>query len=312
MKKIISLVLITLFFACSQDDYENSELNNSEFEPYINSFFEEAENRGYNLNIQNTTIYFADIKDPDIAGLCYQNGRIIIDRNNWNNGNEPYRERLIFHELGHCILKRAHRNEKSLSDECFSYMKGPENGFNCSNNLYSTLWRIYYLDELFDENIALPDWYIDNQEYNFNYNNIENLVSITNLNTNFYDTSFDLNNTEKFVIEFTFKDWRTASDNLKAVIPDIAFGGYFFGTSPLSKNEQIYINRSAIGSFFERNDYEFKTDIKLTIRKSSNLIQFFIDENFLHVMEVNTFTNNVISASFSELIDLKIKIFKYD
>jgi len=126
------------FFGCSKE-YDNEELANSEFETYLNFFLYEASIRGYDFSNHKVNFYFADIVMQDAGGLCYGDSRIVIDRTDWENRKEPSKEWLIFHELGHCILGRGHRNEKSPSGECLSFMKGQENGFECSENLYSIL-----------------------------------------------------------------------------------------------------------------------------------------------------------------------------
>jgi hypothetical protein len=314
MKKILFLIIIGTFLSCSEDYYDNSELNNSEFEPYLNSFLEEGIIRGYDYTNNNVNFYFADIKGPNqnTVGLCYGNDRILIDRQYWNSASEINKERIIFHELGHCILNRKkHRNEKSESGECLSFMNGQENNFECSKNLYSLLWRKYYIDELFNENTILKDWYSNNQEYEINYNNPLEIISIRGLTTDFYSTNIDLNNKERIVIEFTFKNWKTVTNNRNYVLTDIHFGGYFFGSAPISEKGRIYIS-GEFGSYFENNDYEFNDDIKLTIRKDNELVQFFVDEQFMHVMEIESFENYVIKASFEEQIEMDIKIFEYN
>jgi hypothetical protein len=311
MKKIIFLIIIGTFLSCSEDYYDNSELNNSEFESYLNSFLEEGIIRGYDYTNKTINFYFADIKGPDTntVGLCYSgNKEIFIDREYWNNAREKDKERLIFHELGHCFLKRNHKNEKNINGECLSYMRGK---FDCSSNLYSSLWRKYYLDELFDQNTELPEWYTISQEYEINYNNILEIISIVDLNTDYYGTSIDLNTKEKIVIEFTFKNWKESVNNRNAVLTDIVFGGYFFGSAPLSEKGRIYI-LGELGGYFENNDYEFKENIKLTIRKKNKLVQFFVDERFIHAMEIESFNNNIVKASFDEPIDMDIKIFEYN
>ena len=311
MKKILLLIIIGTFISCSQDEYENPELNNMEFEPYLSSFLEEGLSRGYDFTNSNINFYFADIEYNDAVGLCYHNEKIVIDREYWNNTGEGNKERLIFHELGHCFLKRNHRNEKNINGECLSFMKGRENNFNCSTNISSTLWRKYYIDELFNKNTTLPAWYINNQEYTLNYNNQLEIINITNLNTKSYDSIIDLNNKEKIVIEFSFKGWEMVSNNLNSVIADIYFGGYSFGVAPLSERGRIHI-RGQFGEYFENNNYEFSDNTKLTIRKNNELVQFFIDEQFMHAMEIESFENDVLRASFNELINMDIKIFEYN
>ena len=312
MKKLLLLIIIGTFISCSQDDYENSELNNIEFESYFNSFLEEGIIRGQDFTNYSINFYFADIENQNAGGLCDQNNqKIIIDRENWNNASEEYKEWLIFHELGHCFLNRGHRNEKSNSGECLSFMKGQENSFECFENLYSSIWRKYYIDELFNTVTVLPDWYTSNQEYTINYNNVLEIINITNLNTKSYDSIIDFKNKDKIVIEINFKDWKVISSNLNSVIADIYFGGYYFGVAPLSEKGRIHI-RGQSREYFENNNYEFNKNVKLTIRKKNELFQFFIDEQFMHVMEIESFENDVLRASFNELINIDIKIFEYN
>ena len=307
----MSLIIISIFFSCSQDDYENSEINNLEFEPYLNTFLEEANFRGYDYSNNNIQFYFADIITPNRVGLCYGNDRIVIDREYWYNASEIKKEFLIFHELGHCILNREHKNQKTNSGECLSYLKGSENNFDCSFNLHSSIWRKYYLDELFNHNTTLPNWYTDNRQYNISYNNNNEILSITNFNSDFFYTSFDFNEKEKFIIEFTFKDWRLASNNRNSVFNKIYFGQYRFRSAPLSETK-IRIYGESNQKYFENNDYEFNNNIKLTIRKNNDLLQFFVDEQFIHAMEVEIFENNDLQASFDEIINMDIKVFEYD
>lgn len=314
-KNVILLVIIGTLFGCSKYDYDNSELNNSEFQPYLNSFLEEAKSRGYNINANNINFYLADIENENVGGLCNQRkGEIIIDREGWKTSNEKIKEFLIFHELGHCINGRDHRNETSESGECLSIMDGKENNFSCSKNLHSTLWKEYYLDELFNKNTVLPNWYTDNQEYVSSYSNQIEIVSIVDLNTNQYSTSFDLSNKEKYVIEFTFKNWASVASAVDDVFvrTNIYFGGIYYLSTPLSLGQHISIRGEDIGVFFNRNEYSFKNDIKLTIKKNGGLLQFFIDEQFMHAMEVKPFKNNLIEASFDVPINMDINIFEFE
>ncbi|MEE9348516.1 MAG: putative metallopeptidase [Flavobacteriaceae bacterium] len=313
MKKIIPFILILSFLSCSQDDYENSELNNTEFEPYFDFFIEEGIIRGQDYTNYNINFYLADIDFNNAVGLCYQQyERIIIDREYWNNANEKDKEWLVFHELGHCLLNRSHRNEKSNSGDCLSLMKGRENSFDCSENLFSSLWRKYYIDELFNQDTILPNWYTNNQEYSINYDNPLEIVSITNLNTESYNSTFDFNNTEKFVIEFNFKDWEITSNNLTSVLADIYFGGYSFGSAPLSERGRLHIRNNNGEEYYENIEYNFNNNIKLTIRKNNELLQFFIDEQFIHAMEIESFDTNLLKASFETAINIDIEIFEYN
>lgn len=314
-QNIIPLAIIISLIGCSKYDYDNSELNNSEFKPYVDSFLEEARIRGKDVNVNEVNFYLADIEDENVGGLCnYRKEEIIINRDSWKTAREIDKELLVYHELGHCVLGRNHRNETSENGNCLSIMRGMENDFMCSKNIFSTLWREYYLDELFNKKTILPDWYTDNQEYVTNYINKVEIVSIENLNTNFYDTTFDFNEIEKYVIEFTFKNWATVANanNDDFVATRVDFGGFYFGSTPLSQRQHIRIDDRDSRIFHTQSNYIFDTDIKLTIKRNNDLLQYFIDEQFIHAMELQPFKNNIVEASYDGPINMGIKIFQFE
>ncbi len=312
MRKIVLFASIAIFYGCSKFEYDNSELNNSEFQSYVDSFLNEAKIRNFDLTASNINFYLADIENEDVGGICRQRREeIIIDRENWEIADEASKERLVFHELGHCILGRLHRNESTKNGDCISFMNGNENGFSCSKNLESTLWRTYYLDELFNKNTILPNWYTDNQEYATPNANRLDIVSIVDLNTNFYSTSLDLNDKEKYVIEFTFKDWAIAAGDAANVRIRFEFGDFFYNCFPSFEGGSLVIGGENPNLFFRKKEY-FKKDIKLTVRRNSNLFQFFLDEQFLHAMEVKQFENNVVAASMDGPINMDINIFEFE
>lgn len=89
--------------------------------------------------------------------------KISIDPGKWRRLDSIQRRALLFHEWGHGILGRRHRNSTFPSGECISMMDGQEDGFFCSNNFYSEKWWNYYLDELFDSTVLIPEWYHSNK-----------------------------------------------------------------------------------------------------------------------------------------------------
>lgn len=67
-------------------------------------------------------------------------------------------------------------------------MKGVEDGFNCSENFNSSLWREYYLDELFEVDSSLPEWYVNNKEYIIHFKNKTDILP----KKEFFETSMNL------------------------------------------------------------------------------------------------------------------------
>ncbi len=166
MKSIFkTLVLIAFFSSCSK---EKEQIIPDEFQPYVDMFFEEGKSRGLNINLNEIDfeIGFGTLGGT-IAGQCtFRNNKITIDEESWNFMSEEQRVWLIFHEMGHCVLDRQHKNETTNNGECLSIMKGAENGFNCSLNYFSNLWTEYYLDELFKPQSQIPAWYSVYEKHN--------------------------------------------------------------------------------------------------------------------------------------------------
>ncbi|RMG64730.1 MAG: hypothetical protein D6722_16640, partial [Bacteroidetes bacterium] len=161
-----------LLSACKREDippkaYEVPAI----IQPYVDAFEQEAAARGLDLNIDNLTVEFGtDLQGGDAAGLCTfasQNNptpRIQLDTTsfNWRN-NEYHREILVFHELGHCILNRLHRDDLLPNGNIASMMRSTgEQIYGGSLNGFK---RDYYLDELFDPNTPAPDWATDFPSY---------------------------------------------------------------------------------------------------------------------------------------------------
>jgi len=136
--------------------------------PYIDTFLAEANKRGLALDVENLEAYIVpeivsngtilcgqgfapafgdDFRGIAISGLC------------WGELDESGKEILVFHELGHALLERQHRNTKLGIGRNQSIMFS---GGNCSiedsYDLCQTELRSYYLDELFAEPDELPEW----------------------------------------------------------------------------------------------------------------------------------------------------------
>lgn len=87
----------------------------AEFDPYFQRF------EAYSVQFGRATggdtdvrIVFGELA-PGVAGLCqqttFQSPKVVVNRAVWNARSVASREALIFHELGHCLLGRDHRDE---------------------------------------------------------------------------------------------------------------------------------------------------------------------------------------------------------
>lgn len=122
MKTILLFALIMVGCSC-ETEWKVEE----DFRPIVDSFFEEGNRFGVPLDKTNLIVMFGD-PGPGVAGRAIQDGFqrvVIISPKYWNyNWNEDQvqltREYILFHELGHALLRRSHNTEYSMMNQ-----KGP-------------------------------------------------------------------------------------------------------------------------------------------------------------------------------------------
>jgi hypothetical protein len=144
--------------ACSSDDPEF--VIPDEFTVYVDRFVSEARDRGITINVDNLDIKFVGETDP--PGFCgfglVDPPRVQIKQSDgcWNLRTDIEKEILVFHELGHAILRRGHINDK-LPNGDFKSLMFDGNQFSLYNQ-YTPEKRKYYLDELFNPLTLEPSW----------------------------------------------------------------------------------------------------------------------------------------------------------
>lgn len=166
MKIVCFILCLFLVSSCVREsDYEV----NTSLEPYLNTFVEEAQKRGFDYSpmVEGLVMEFADLEDSK-AGICYHENplRIEIDQEYWNNlagyaNEQDLKKELIYHELGHGLIDRRHENSLFPNSEWRSIMCGGDVGVeNRSWNInFRSIRQQYYLDELFlVEGSELPYW----------------------------------------------------------------------------------------------------------------------------------------------------------
>ena len=98
-------VLLIIYFTGCGANKETYTLVDGEFSAFVSEFNLLHGNQNYNVIIQfgNRT---------DVAGTCETmvNGQKVINisRGNWDSYCIEQQRGIIFHELGHCVLDRAH------------------------------------------------------------------------------------------------------------------------------------------------------------------------------------------------------------
>ena len=88
------------------------------------------------------------------VGMCTfsssRRNKVELSTNAWNNGSDTFREMLLFHELGHCLLGRGHTNATHSSGRPESLM----NSWLFDQRTYVAN-RDAYLKELYTANSTM-------------------------------------------------------------------------------------------------------------------------------------------------------------
>jgi len=182
------LIAFAFFFSLSCSDSTEYAVE-TEFDEYLQRFLAEAAKRGKTFNLQASGIImrFADL-EGNIGGKCYHEKpvRIEFDRKYWKYISrtaypDAAKESIVFHELGHGLLGREHRNERFSNGEMKSLMC--ESGYFVN---FFGIRREYYIKELFASMTAAPDWVIkkiENPIETYYHEEIHDPRTITNTQT---------------------------------------------------------------------------------------------------------------------------------
>ncbi len=91
--------------------------------------------------------------DPETGELTIT---IVTSETCWIERSEEDNEALVFHELGHMVLDRGHRDDLLPNNRRASIMVSTNLAGLYVGDARSR--RAYYIGQLFDENTPIPDW----------------------------------------------------------------------------------------------------------------------------------------------------------
>lgn len=166
------LICLVLLSGCNVFDEEEAPERDlmAEIRSHAETFKVEAAQRGVDVTSEMASIVF-EIKDEilyDGQSLCgfapwYDDPdttdrtlSFVVDERCWTSRPIEDNEALVFHELGHMVLDRFHRDELLPNNSRSSIMVSTNLAGLYAGNAKSR--RAYYIDELFDENTPVPDW----------------------------------------------------------------------------------------------------------------------------------------------------------
>lgn len=152
------IALVLLLTTCKEKDNAPSLPQvNDQFKEYVLRFISEAKARNVQVDVSNLKIEsvmqaiamngvnycgytFSTLPSPSV--------QIALTSYCWNDQTDLNREILIFHELGHALLRRSH-DDAILSNGLKKSMMQSGNQFDMYTE-FTPLLRTYYLDELFN------------------------------------------------------------------------------------------------------------------------------------------------------------------
>lgn len=159
--KYTLLLFVFAFMGCDKsDDFvdpEGYEDVDKRLWYYLGRFEEEAKSRGISIDLRALRLSgrIGNIDGVNVAGGCNFHGEapneIVLDSTFWSTLSLIQREMIVFHELGHCVLYREHREAIHATGRCLSVMRS---GLGLCRDGYNESTREDYLNELFDPAFA--------------------------------------------------------------------------------------------------------------------------------------------------------------
>ena len=108
-----SVILVSLFVlaGCGRGP---TAAERAEFDPYFERFQSYSKEYGRDMSKDPQVDFLFQDLETDVVGACEQgpfhSPRVLIDPESWRTKSDAGREAIVFHELGHCVLGRDHRD----------------------------------------------------------------------------------------------------------------------------------------------------------------------------------------------------------
>lgn len=143
------LLLLIVLAGCGKTDSQIQNLQGAQgLQSYVEKFSQDAARFGRQTNTSHVVVQFGTVEKSGAAGECKVdeagNRTIVINEEAWSGYGKQYREMLIYHELGHCVLNRTHSTDLGSDGNPDSLMY--------PNLFYAAVYefnRDGYLNELF-------------------------------------------------------------------------------------------------------------------------------------------------------------------
>lgn len=138
MIRVLLLLVMTLFVI----EYNSVAYDDPRVEIYKNDFEHDTMRKTDSITIELVDTLYPS--RPEIIGYCYYDEHLIKIRHDfWVFATPLSRKIVVYHELGHCLIGRSHRND-TFPDNCArSLMNSNLPALECLNKHYDD-----YIQEL--------------------------------------------------------------------------------------------------------------------------------------------------------------------
>ena len=122
INKISLVAIFVLVTACGRStEFATKGVNiDPQFSSYVEAFKNQAIAENHPLVIDSLIVEMQDKLDPGILGICWMSQgdpsfvpKVQISKEYWSMIDDNGKQELMFHELGHCVLNRAHRADSN-------------------------------------------------------------------------------------------------------------------------------------------------------------------------------------------------------
>ena len=104
---------LVLQSCAAKKDKQNLVQIDSDFSAFVTNFEAASKNMGRSGRISDLVVEFGSTPSMNETGVCEitegETPRVTINERIWTNLSVMDRQEVIFHELGHCVLRRQHQ-----------------------------------------------------------------------------------------------------------------------------------------------------------------------------------------------------------
>lgn len=114
-------LLVIVAISLLRSKYTNTPIYvHPEFHPYLESFKKDADTYKVHVDFYKMVTVFSNMKgESPVAAYCLPaTNTVVVSINTWNSIDFKTRKALLYHEWGHCLLKRDHAENINYSTMC--------------------------------------------------------------------------------------------------------------------------------------------------------------------------------------------------